>query len=153
MKKLFALPLVALLFFTSCKKNNATGNIACNKTPSTIVAPAAEQLALQDSLTAHGIHAPKILPDFFIASLIPEQIRSRKIFAQPLPLFTEVVFLTGLVLILLHQITRLFFNFSRSFPAGRKEFLWLEKAGILIYTFHHPPVMALRMLMIHQQAK
>ena len=66
MKKLFALPLIALLFFAaSCKKNNANGNVACNSTPSTIVAPAAEQQALQDSLTAHGIQATKDSSGFF----------------------------------------------------------------------------------------
>jgi len=66
MKKLFAVSLVGtLIFAASCKKNNDTGNVGCDETPSTIVAPAAEQQALQDSLTAHGIEATKDSSGFF----------------------------------------------------------------------------------------
>ncbi len=65
MKKSSVSLIALLLFAASCKKNNATGNVACDKTPSTIVAPASEQQALQDSLTAHGIQATKDSSGFF----------------------------------------------------------------------------------------
>ncbi|MEO8721754.1 MAG: FKBP-type peptidyl-prolyl cis-trans isomerase [Ginsengibacter sp.] len=60
MKKLVALSVFALLLIAvSCKKNAAPVSNNCTYTPSTIVAPLAEQQALQDSLTAHGIQATK----------------------------------------------------------------------------------------------
>jgi len=66
MKKLIPGLFIALLFVAaSCKKNSATGSNNCNQTLSTIVAPLAEQQALQDSLTAHGIQATKAPSGFF----------------------------------------------------------------------------------------
>jgi FKBP-type peptidyl-prolyl cis-trans isomerase FkpA len=52
MKQLFVLSSVLLFFLASCKKNTTP---SCPYTASTIVAPAAEQEALHDSLTAHGL--------------------------------------------------------------------------------------------------
>lgn len=54
MKKLFVLSFILLLFLGSCKKNTSP---SCSYTASTIVAPAAEQNTLHDSLTAHGLNA------------------------------------------------------------------------------------------------
>jgi len=52
MKKLLFPSLIALMFLGSCLKK---GDNKCNYTDSNIVAPQAEQNALLDSLTAHGI--------------------------------------------------------------------------------------------------
>ncbi len=54
MKQLFALCFLLLIFLGSCKKNTTS---TCGYTASTIVAPVAEQQALQDSLTAYGLSA------------------------------------------------------------------------------------------------
>lgn len=66
MKKLVLAGVVSLLIIiSSCKKNNSTTNNTCPYTLSTIIAPVAEQQALQDSLTAHGIQATKDSSGFF----------------------------------------------------------------------------------------
>lgn len=66
MKKLFPGLLIALLLVAAgCKKNSAPVDNSCNYSPSTIVAPLAEQQTLQDSLTAHGIQATKDPSGFF----------------------------------------------------------------------------------------
>ncbi|HXR83493.1 MAG TPA: FKBP-type peptidyl-prolyl cis-trans isomerase [Hanamia sp.] len=61
MKKIFALPIIALIVLAGCSKKENK----CNFTDSTVVAPAAEQQALQDSLTALGIHATLAPAGFF----------------------------------------------------------------------------------------
>ncbi|HEU5365339.1 MAG TPA: FKBP-type peptidyl-prolyl cis-trans isomerase [Hanamia sp.] len=66
MKKLFAVSLVAMIFFvTSCKKNLTPANTTCPYLSSSIVAPASEQQALKDSLTAYGIVATKDSAGFY----------------------------------------------------------------------------------------
>ncbi len=60
MKKLLTAVLV-LFVLGSCTKKDAT----CPYTDSTVVAPASEQQALQDSLTAHGIQATAHPSGFF----------------------------------------------------------------------------------------
>jgi len=66
MKKLLPGFLIAfLLIAASCKKNSAPVDTSCNHSISTIVAPLAEQQALQDSLTAYGIQATKDSSGFF----------------------------------------------------------------------------------------
>lgn len=54
MKKLWILPFIVLFFLGSCKKNTSP---SCTYKASTVVASQAEQQALQDSLTAHGLSA------------------------------------------------------------------------------------------------
>ena len=54
MKKLLSLSIIALLFLGSCLKKQDN---KCGYNDSTVIAPQAEQDALQDSLTAHGIQA------------------------------------------------------------------------------------------------
>ncbi|MEO8821700.1 MAG: FKBP-type peptidyl-prolyl cis-trans isomerase [Ginsengibacter sp.] len=54
MKQLFVLSFILLLFLGSCKKNATP---SCSYPPSTVVAPQAEQQAIHDSLTAHGLNA------------------------------------------------------------------------------------------------
>jgi len=54
MKYLLPFFLALMIFLCSCKK---TASNSCGYTLSTIVAPASEQQALQDSLTAHGLTA------------------------------------------------------------------------------------------------
>lgn len=66
MKKLLPGFLIAfLLIAASCKKNAAPVDTSCDHSISTIVAPLAEQQALQDSLTAYGIQATKDSSGFF----------------------------------------------------------------------------------------
>ncbi len=66
MKKLFPGLFIALIFVAAgCKKNSAPVDNSCNYSPSTIVAPLAEQQALQDSLNAHGIQATRDSSGFF----------------------------------------------------------------------------------------
>jgi len=66
MKKLFALSFLALLLgVAACKKNQTPANTSCPYFQSSSVAPASEQLALQDSLTAHGIVATKDSSGFY----------------------------------------------------------------------------------------
>lgn len=55
MKKLWIFAVTSVLLMTGCLKKDTT----CNYEDSPIVAPATEQLALEDSLTAHGITATK----------------------------------------------------------------------------------------------
>ena len=63
MKKLLLFPsLIALLFLGSCLKK---GDNKCGYTDSNIVAPQAEQDALLDSLTNHGIQAAELHPSGF----------------------------------------------------------------------------------------
>ncbi|MGN6532737.1 MAG: FKBP-type peptidyl-prolyl cis-trans isomerase [Ginsengibacter sp.] len=65
MKKLFSFSFLAvLLIIAGCKKNNSNG-VDCHRLPPNIVAPAAEQQALLDSLTAHGIDAIKDSSGFY----------------------------------------------------------------------------------------
>jgi FKBP-type peptidyl-prolyl cis-trans isomerase len=52
-KKFFLLSCLSIIVFAACKKND-TG---CNLTDSNVMAPASEQEALHDSLTALGINA------------------------------------------------------------------------------------------------
>ena len=54
MRQLLILSFIMLVVFASCKKTPTT---TCGYTVSTIIAPASEQQALGDSLTAHGITA------------------------------------------------------------------------------------------------
>lgn len=54
MKKILSLSIITLLFLSSCLKKQDN---KCNYTDSSIVAPQAEQDALLDSLTNHGIQA------------------------------------------------------------------------------------------------
>lgn len=62
MKKLFFLSFtIVFLVLGSCSKKDTT----CGYKPSTIIAPASEQQALQDSLTAHGIQATMDPSGFF----------------------------------------------------------------------------------------
>jgi FKBP-type peptidyl-prolyl cis-trans isomerase FkpA len=66
MKRSFTLPLVVLLLVAaSCKKNQTSANTACPYFQSSLVAPLSEQLALKDSLTAHGIVATKDSSGFY----------------------------------------------------------------------------------------
>ncbi|HEY5369863.1 MAG TPA: FKBP-type peptidyl-prolyl cis-trans isomerase [Hanamia sp.] len=58
-----AMVVVASLFLFSCEKNSTQQG--CQYTPSKIVAPMSEQIALQDSLTAHSIVAIKDTAGFF----------------------------------------------------------------------------------------
>ena len=62
MKKLFTLTFTALVLLTGCKKKEIN---KCPYTLSDLVAPASEQQALQDSLTAHGIDATMAPAGFF----------------------------------------------------------------------------------------
>lgn len=55
MKKLLIFAVTSMLLITGCLKKDTT----CDLEDSPIVAPASEQLALEDSLTAHGITATK----------------------------------------------------------------------------------------------
>jgi FKBP-type peptidyl-prolyl cis-trans isomerase FkpA len=61
MKEFIALPIIALVIFASCSKKENK----CVYTDSTIVAPAAEQQALKDSLDSMGIHATLAPSGFF----------------------------------------------------------------------------------------
>lgn len=61
MKKLFAASVIVLLILGSCVKNDAK----CGYNDSTVIAPASEVQALQDSLTAHGIQATSNPSGFF----------------------------------------------------------------------------------------
>ena len=51
MRKILTLSVLAAIVFGSCAKNDQK----CDFTDSTVVAPTAEQSAVKDSLTAHGI--------------------------------------------------------------------------------------------------
>lgn len=67
MKKLFAVPVV-LLFLAGCLKKSDN---KCGFQDSTIVAPQAQQDALQDSLTAHGIQATLDPSGFYYTIINP----------------------------------------------------------------------------------
>jgi FKBP-type peptidyl-prolyl cis-trans isomerase FkpA len=62
MRKLLPLCMLAILTFVSCVKNNQA---SCNYTTTTIIAPDAEQQAMQDSLSAHNITASMNPEGFF----------------------------------------------------------------------------------------
>ena len=53
MRKILTLSVISIFILTSCLKKEST----CNYSDSTTVAPATEQQALADSLSAHGITA------------------------------------------------------------------------------------------------
>lgn len=57
MKKILSLSIIALLFLAGCLKKQNNSDPKCTYKESTTKAPQAEQDALQDSLTAYGLHA------------------------------------------------------------------------------------------------
>ena len=62
MKKILPLSIIALLFLGSCLKKQDN---KCGYNDSSVIAPQAEQDALQDSLTAHGIQGAILDPSGF----------------------------------------------------------------------------------------
>ena len=62
MKKLLVVVFISLFVLAACKKNTTA---KCTYVPSTIVASASEQSALQDSLTKYGIQATKDPSGFY----------------------------------------------------------------------------------------
>jgi len=91
MKYLFPL-FLALVFLGSCKK---TASNSCGYTASTVVAPAAEQQALQDSLTAHGLTATLAPSGFYYTINTPGAGASPKGPCSEVAVFYRAGFFNG----------------------------------------------------------
>lgn len=136
MKKFIALPIIALVVFASCSKKENK----CGYTTSTIVAPAAEQQALQDSLTALGIHATPAPAGFFYNINQPGSGPSVTNLCSTISVFYRAGFLNGKGFDSTASGTPAVFQLGQVIPGWQKAIPLIAKTGDI--TLYIPPSLA-----------
>jgi FKBP-type peptidyl-prolyl cis-trans isomerase FkpA len=136
MKKIFALPAIALVVFASCSKKENT----CGFTASTVVAPVSEQQALQDSLTAHGIQATRDSVGFFYTINEPGSGPTVANLCSTVAVFYKGSFLNGKIFDSTATGIPSIFQVGQVIPGWQKAIPLIAKGGDI--TLYIPPSLA-----------
>ncbi len=138
-RKLFLLPLLVLILLASCSKKKASNS--CGYTPSTIVAPVAEQTALHDSLTAHGItNVTLATSGFFYSVNQPGSGSSPTSLCSTVAVFYRGGFLNGQGFDSTSTGTPAVFQLGQVIPGWQKALPLVAKGGDI--TLYIPPSLA-----------
>jgi FKBP-type peptidyl-prolyl cis-trans isomerase FkpA len=137
-QKLFLLPLLALIAFAGCSKKASN---SCGYPVSTIVATVAEQNALHDSLTAHGITNAMLAPSgFFYSVNQPGSGSSPTSLCSTVAVFYRGGFLNGHGFDSTSTGTPAVFQLGQVIPGWQKALPLVAKGGDI--TLYIPPSLA-----------